>query len=273
MESVKLVIVGDGGVGKTSLLYTYTHGQFPDDHMPCQHENMDQNLILDGKPIRICLWDTAGQDDYDRLRPLSYPQTDIFIVAFDVHNHASFEQVKNKWVPELSHHAPGVPIILLGTKTDLRDASSVTDAEARAAAKTLGMATYIEVSAKQEGGSSNACKALFDEAARTALAGKGKRKKKKSGWFGSRPKAAKPKPAAPAKSVSTTVSSGGGMGNVKVVVVGDGAVGKSCLLIAYTTNAFPNDYIPTVFDNYSANVVIDGKPFNLGLVRPWRPPF
>ncbi len=63
---------------------------------------------------------TAGQEDYDRLRPLSYPQTDAFLVGFAVNSSTSFENVRDKWVPELRHHCPGTPILLVGMKADLR---------------------------------------------------------------------------------------------------------------------------------------------------------
>lgn len=52
--------------------------------------------MVDGKPINLGLWDTAGQEDYDRLRPLSYPQTDVFLICFSLVSPPSFENVKTK---------------------------------------------------------------------------------------------------------------------------------------------------------------------------------
>ena len=70
--------------------------------------------------MNLGLWDTAGQEDYDRLRPLSYPQTDVFLIAYSIISPSSWENVKSKWHPEIQHHCPGTPIILVGTKSDLR---------------------------------------------------------------------------------------------------------------------------------------------------------
>lgn len=105
------------------------------------------------------LFDTAGQEDYDRLRPLSYPQTDVFLVCFSVTSPASFENVKEKWFPEVHHHCPGVPCLIVGTQVDLRNdeqvreklakqkMSPVSKADGETMARQLGAVKYVECSA------------------------------------------------------------------------------------------------------------------------------
>lgn len=102
-------------------------------------DNYSANVMVDGKTISLGLWDTAGQEDYDRLRPLSYPQTDVFLICFSLVSPPSYENVRTKvghsacpyelgvdvphlqWYPEISHHAPSTSIVLVGTKLDLRE--------------------------------------------------------------------------------------------------------------------------------------------------------
>lgn len=62
-------------------------------------------VTVDGRVISLNLWDTAGQEEYDRLRTLSYPQTNVFIICFSISSPASYENVKHKWHPEVRGHA------------------------------------------------------------------------------------------------------------------------------------------------------------------------
>lgn len=113
-----------------------------------------------------------GQEDYDRLRPLSYPQTDVFLVCFSVTSPASFENVKEKWFPEVHHHCPGVPCLIVGTQVDLRDDLAVLEKLSRQKqrpitaeagerlARELGAVKYVECSALTQKGLKN----VFDEA-------------------------------------------------------------------------------------------------------------
>ena len=174
----KLVVVGDGAVGKTSLLISFSTGKFPSDYVPTVFENYTATLKQGSKNVLLHLWDTAGQEDYDRLRPLSYPGTDVVLLCFSVCNRNSYESVKEKWFPEVSHHLPSTPFILVGTKTDLRDAQAadpnsnnpekfeqVTKDEGKKLAQELECVRYMEVSAKTR----NGLEALFTEAVKVVM--------------------------------------------------------------------------------------------------------
>lgn len=137
-------------------------------------DNYSASVMVDGKPISLGLWDTAGQEDYDRLRPLSYPQTDVFLICFSIVSPPSFDNVKAKWFPEIEHHAPNVPIILVGTKLDLREDKGTMDAlrskrmeavsyeQALAVSKEIRAHKYLECSALTQ----RNLKSVFDEAIR-----------------------------------------------------------------------------------------------------------
>lgn len=172
---IKCVTVGDGAVGKTCLLISYTSNTFPTDYVPTVFDNFSANVVVDGNNVNLGLWDTAGQEDYNRLRPLSYRGTDVFLLAFSLISKASYENVSKKWIPELKHYVPSVPIVLVGTKLDLRDdkqffsdhpgAAPITTAQGEELKNQIGAVAYIECSSKTQ----QNVKAVFDAAINSVL--------------------------------------------------------------------------------------------------------
>jgi len=172
IQSVKLVVVGDGTVGKTCLLIAYTTNTFPEEYVPTVFDNYSANVMIDNKTVSLGLWDTAGQEDYDRLRPLSYPSTDVFLICFSLVNPSSFTNVKNKWMPEVHHHCPDAKVLLVGTKIDLKEDKETLDKMAQQGqspishqqgeqmAREIKAVNYLECSSLTQKG----LKAVFDEA-------------------------------------------------------------------------------------------------------------
>jgi len=177
LPTIKCVCVGDGAVGKTCLLISYTTNAFPTDYVPTVFDNYTCDVNVDGKKMVLNLWDTAGQEDYNHIRPLSYPDTDVLLVCFSIISPASFDNVRSKWVPELTHHCPGVPMILVGTKGDMRGDSAkeqelaasgkhiITQSEAEARCREISAVRYMECSAVTQEG----LKQVFDEAINSAV--------------------------------------------------------------------------------------------------------
>jgi Ras family protein A len=175
----KLVFVGDGACGKTWLVRTLVDGKCPDTLITRILEINTVDIVVDGKDIELGLWDTAGQEDYDRARPLSYPDTNAVVIVFAIDSPDSLEFVQEKWVPEVQHFCPGCPIVLVGCKADLRyDPATirefkkqgehpVTDEEALAVAAKIGAVEYVSCSAT----TGFNVKEVFEVAARVALLG------------------------------------------------------------------------------------------------------
>ena len=204
-ECLKLVVIGDGAVGKTCLLIVYTKRKFPTEYIPTVFENYLQPVTLPGDDIAellklnvdsgeqkvpppdrhydVELWDTGGGEDYYRLRPLSYPETSVFLICFSVESEDSFENVRSYWLPEITHHKPKTPWLLVGLKTDLRPNPETSPGEepvvesskykstfisaetAAAEAADLKAACYVECSSLHQIGVDN----VFQEAVKAAV--------------------------------------------------------------------------------------------------------
>ena len=146
-------------LGKTSLGMVLCGRQFPYEYIPTVFDNTVLSHTFNDRPVTVHLWDTAGPEDYDRLRPLSYPNTNLFLIMFSMVYPSSLDNVSKKWVPEVKLHCPNTPILLVGTKQDLVGDGKiirkleqmgqhvVTREEAEQKARECGCVSFVETSA------------------------------------------------------------------------------------------------------------------------------
>ena len=175
--ALKLVFIGDENTGRTSLLDVYERGDFIDGpHRPTIFHNRTKNVQYTyGGRLRnvdLQLWDTAGHTEYAEARMLAYPGAHVVVIVFSVVEPDSLANVKSAWIEEARTCCPGIPVILVGAKTDEREDNyriealrkrnlhAVTYTEGVTMAKKIGAKAYIECSAKW----GYNVKAVFDEA-------------------------------------------------------------------------------------------------------------
>ncbi len=200
----KLVIVGDTMCGKTALLIVFSKGTFPEViNVPTIFENYVADVEVDAKHVELALWDTAGMYDYDRLRPLSYPDSHVILLCFSVANKDSWYSIQDKvwlnlndnsrpsradqfhpqWLLEVLHFNEDIPILLIGMQVDCRDGNGrdpygshcemVTTEEGEDLRKMVGAFKYLECSARTKKG----VREVFEYATRASL--RTRRKKKR----------------------------------------------------------------------------------------------
>ena len=176
----KMVIIGDDTCGKTSLYTVFAKNKdFEDikEYVPEIFEGYVAEIEADGKQIEMALWDTVGREEYDRVRPLSYPDTDVILMCFSINSPDSLKNIPKKWMPEVKQFCPNVPIILVGNKKDLRnDPNTIKELgkmkqepvkleEGSAMAEQIHAFAYHECSAR----SKEEVSEVFNTAARASL--------------------------------------------------------------------------------------------------------
>ncbi|KAJ3047102.1 GTP-binding protein Rho1 [Rhizophlyctis rosea] len=181
----KLLVIGDGTVGKTCLLIVYTQGTFPLKYIPTVFENHIKDVTIPetNTTVELVLWDTAGQEEVGRyrLRSLYYPNSDVVVICYAIDSPDSLENVAENWIQEVRHFCPKIPVLLVGTKSDLRNDPQtiaslakmgqrpVTFEEGQKMSQQINAIGYYETSAKSNEG----IPIVFEEAARAAASSTG----------------------------------------------------------------------------------------------------
>lgn len=168
-RKVKCVFLGDNGIGKTCLLLQlcYSSNTLSRKQVESFTSAYIANIDINGKIYQLELWDTECQEGKEAARQRNYPETDVFCLCFSIADLESFRNAEGRWYKEVKQMAPRTPIVLIGTKLDLRDAEGskkrgkgdsqrpaeqVTHKEGKKLARKIGAIKYIECSALKQRG-------------------------------------------------------------------------------------------------------------------------
>ncbi|XP_069748345.1 rho-related GTP-binding protein RhoG-like [Narcine bancroftii] len=174
MLTIRVLLLGPELVGKTSLAVCLTTQAFPRDSLPTVFDSFRGQVRVDGRPVLLTVWDTAPRDEHRlSVRRFYYPLADVFVFCFSIGDPASFECLWADWYMEVRRLRPTAPVLLVGTKHDLRhsmaptqlQAAPVTYQQGAGLARRMQAAAYVECSALLRDGVGH----VFEEAARAAL--------------------------------------------------------------------------------------------------------
>ena len=148
VQKFKVVLLGEGRVGKTSILVRFCQNTFNDRQQPTlQASYLDRKVTVDGQSVQLSVWDTAGQERFHALGPIYYRDADAALCVYDITDGDSLDRVR-KWIQELKNHASDdIVIAIAGNKIDLEKRRHVDKEDALALAKNVG-ATHFDTSAK-----------------------------------------------------------------------------------------------------------------------------
>ncbi|OWZ20916.1 Rab21/Rab5 family GTPase [Phytophthora megakarya] len=175
-KKFKVVLLGEGRVGKTSILLRYIKGEYDERQVSTlQASYLDKRLLVDSRRVALSLWDTAGQERFHALGPIYYRDADGALLVYDITDAESFRKVRT-WVRELRRIVgDDISICIAGNKSDLHRNRKVPEDEATRYAASVG-AAHFDTSAKLNRG----LEEVFVELTRRMLSRKGGKKKKGS---------------------------------------------------------------------------------------------
>ena len=147
---LKIALLGDPAVGKTSLINRFAEDVFKDDYLPTLGVNIImKKLKIDDVNVQLAIWDIAGQDKYELTRKLFFEGCSGALLVYDLTRNATIDRIKSKWAIDFSNYArPDGVYVLIGNKDDLKDSVTISSEKGREIAKEIIASNFIETSAK-----------------------------------------------------------------------------------------------------------------------------